>query len=246
MKQSIQNQEEAKCWICGDIADSGEHMIKQSDLKQIFPETSQKHPIYTQKNGELQKQKIGGLKSDKFHFATKICKECNGNLSHNFDEAWRILSKYIHDNWKRISIDGKINLVKVFGLTYKKDMLFVQLYFGKIFTTKLLGSGVELSLSAFSEALLNSIEIENFYINFRYSNKPPNYVASSDVQVCTEKGKDKIIYIQHFCTIGEISIDMIYSKDIEGLNLYGALKPSQFTDTIKLAQLNYNQNYIKR
>jgi len=55
MEERTLNPKYNKCWICEDIANSGEHIIKQSDLKQIFPKTSQQHPIYTQKKWRVTK-----------------------------------------------------------------------------------------------------------------------------------------------------------------------------------------------
>jgi len=40
-----------KCWICGHKATSGEHHIKNSDLKRLFPNVSQKLPICHKKMG---------------------------------------------------------------------------------------------------------------------------------------------------------------------------------------------------
>lgn len=34
------------CWICGNKGDSGEHLIKASDIKGMFSDISQSNPIY--------------------------------------------------------------------------------------------------------------------------------------------------------------------------------------------------------
>ena len=34
------------CWICGDNATTGEHILKASDLKSEFGDVSQQNPLY--------------------------------------------------------------------------------------------------------------------------------------------------------------------------------------------------------
>lgn len=51
-----------KCWVCGDQADSGEHMIKASDLKATFGNVAQKSPLFRHTN-QKRNQRIGGIKS---------------------------------------------------------------------------------------------------------------------------------------------------------------------------------------
>ena len=53
-----------KCWICGDDANSGEHMIKASDLKSLFGHVTQMAPLYFHTD-EKRNQPVAGIKSDK-------------------------------------------------------------------------------------------------------------------------------------------------------------------------------------
>jgi hypothetical protein len=73
-----------KCWICGSEANSGEHVIKASDLKDVFGNITQKNPIYT--HTRLRKnQPIRGIKSDTLKYSARICARCNNELTQPHD-----------------------------------------------------------------------------------------------------------------------------------------------------------------
>lgn len=82
------------CWICGDIADSGEHIIKKSDLKLLDNNISQQNKMLKSSNGLIEKNGIGSIKSDRFHFKSKICSTCNNERTQADDKAWEKLSLF--------------------------------------------------------------------------------------------------------------------------------------------------------
>lgn len=240
------NQDKNICWICGDKANSGEHSIKKSDLNLIFKNISQKKPIYVRKNGENVKYKtIGTTKSPAFYFDIKICEKCNNERSQEFDETWEKLSKYLFENWIDILDRGYIDLKKAFGTKVKKSMIFVQLFFLKIFGCKCIDGGINFNLREFSKAILEKNEQSNFYISFRNSdnNLTANYCSNSNIEIYGD-AIDEIIYMHHFYTIGEVTVDMIYAPNKDIVNLNGALKPSEMSTILPLSKLNYNQNYM--
>ena len=249
MEQNIEHQEKDKCWICGDMADSGEHIIKKSDLKLLFPNTSQQsRPIYIRKNGEFNRAKtIGALKSKLFHFKAKICQQCNNHRSYDFDVTWDKLSKYLYKNWSSILENGYINLEDIFETDINNTMILVQLFFVKIFGCKWKEADIEFDISPLSKAILDREEQSNFYISFRNSenNYSADYCASSDIEILTNKKTGELIYMHQFYSVGKITVDMIYVADKNIIDLNGALKPSEMSNILQLSKLNYNQNYIK-
>ena len=200
---------EDKCWICGNKADSGEHIIKKSILENSFSNISQKKPIFWRINGKVQKNIIGSLKSKKFHFEKKICSKCNNELTQPYDNAFDKLLNYLSCN----KGNNKIDLSKIFGKDYEKQMLYVKLYLAKIFMTKLLSSNIkyiDLPVREFAEGILNGKDIEDFFIDFKYNNYPTNYIVSSDFEVKFIKDTDIPLSIKQFITIDSITIEMIY------------------------------------
>jgi len=233
------------CWICGDKANSGEHMVKKSDLHLSFKNISQNHPIHVRKNGECKKI-IGTLKSKSFHFGVKICKKCNNERTQQFDQIWEKLSKYLYDNWRIILNDGYINLKNIFGTKIQESMLCVQLFFLKIFGCKCIEAEINFNMNKFSKAILNKKEQSDFYISFRNSehNFTDNYCVSSDIQILKANKPEEIIYMHQFYTIGKITVDMIYAPNKDIIDLNGALKPSEISMILPLSKLTYNQSYV--
>jgi hypothetical protein len=122
-----------QCWICGRIADSREHRIKQSDLKIVYPSVSQSSPISHRRNGNIEKT-IGSIKSNHFKYQKSICSKCNNSLTQNHDHAWLELSCHLHDQWSLISETKTIYLIHVFPENeILNNLIYVQLFFLKLF-----------------------------------------------------------------------------------------------------------------
>ncbi len=233
-----------KCWICGDIATTGEHCIKHSDLKYLYPDISPEFPLYHRRDG-IQKRPIRSLKSDHLKFDALLCAKCNNERTQTFDKAWESLSTYLLTNWDEILQVNKIDLRKVFLDKTIENMIGVQLFFVKIFGTKIVESYAPINVSSFSKSILENVEHPNIYLSFRDSEieSKGNYCSLSDIEIYTEKATSDIVYAHLFYTLDRVTIDLIYcpnNKFISDLNLNGGIIPTQLiNNTIKLSKLNY-------
>ncbi len=233
-----------KCWICkSNEANSGEHKIKKSDLKLLYPNITQKSPIYQSLNG-VKKRPIGSTNSQDFKFEKVICEDCNNSKTQKFDQSWDILSKYLNTNWSEILKNKGFNPDSVFNNKSKENLVFVQLFFLKLMGCKIKQSGKSTALQSFSDSLNTSKEHKNVYISFRDSANryKGNHSANSDIQLFRTPDK-KVKYMHWFYVVGKVTVDLIYSPDISGLDLNGALLPNQMDGFIKLSKLNYDQTY---
>jgi hypothetical protein len=117
-----------KCWICGNEAKTGEHLAKVSDLKAIFPNVSQKKPLFFSADSKRNK-KTGSIKNSQ-HLKSKaqICEYCNTTRTQPYDWAWEKLSKYFQGKTPSIKSGDIIKLDKVFPSTTKKSMLDVHYF----------------------------------------------------------------------------------------------------------------------
>ncbi len=79
------------CWICGSIAETGEHMIKVSDLRDLFGHTTTKTPLYRKVNNE-HPEIVQGSNSPKLKFQNKLCAECNNARTQLHDRSWEALA----------------------------------------------------------------------------------------------------------------------------------------------------------
>ena len=125
-----------KCWICGKLGTTGEHLIKASDLRSYFGEVSQEIPIYfhtsEKKNfpvGSIKKSK--SLKSDAL-----ICNECNSSRTQLYDKAWERLSGYLSANWQETLAARQFNLTNIFTGKVRESLLYIHLFFVKLFIRK--------------------------------------------------------------------------------------------------------------
>src|ERR1700720_103268 len=75
------------CWICGAAnANSGEHMIKKSDLRDVLGKPSQAAPFYFHKPA-LEGKAVGSLKHDILKSAAPMCAYCNNTRTQPHDLA---------------------------------------------------------------------------------------------------------------------------------------------------------------
>lgn len=154
-----------KCWICGEDGNTGEHLVKASDLRSHFGNVSQEMPLYfhTSKKRNIP---VGSLKSKRLKSKGLICNNCNSALTQPYDKAWESLSLYLRSNWDQLHKAGKVNLAKVFPGSVKESMLYVHLYFVKIFGCSIVESGAPINIQAFSQSLLNIEAHKDIFIAF--------------------------------------------------------------------------------
>lgn len=202
-----------KCWICGQEGDSGEHMIKASDLRSHFGNISQKKPIFFHEN-EKRNIPLGSLNSKRFKFASLVCSKCNNSLTQPYDRAWEALSNYLRSNWPELLQSRKINLVKVFPGKVHKSMLYVHLYFVKIFGCKVVESRAPIATTSLSEALLSKKAHMDIFIGFaqRPGEVDHKYAALTPINSIDING------ISAFATslyvIDNLAVNLIYAPKI--------------------------------
>jgi hypothetical protein len=200
------------CWICGSVADSGEHMIKASDMRLFFPKVSQKNKIlHTKDNGSISKS-IGTVKSDVVHFSAEICKKCNNVRTSSHDKSWVKLSKYLYEN-KGLN---KLYFTDVWGETYKANMINVHLYFAKLLgcaveSSKVEGQQIPLLTDSFSHSILENTPHPNLLLSFHYT-EHHEYPALSDLQAHINPENGEVTYCFFFYILGPYAIKVAYSN----------------------------------
>jgi hypothetical protein len=111
-----------KCWICNiNDANSGEHIIKASDIRATLGTVTQKYPLYI--NDGQKKITIGSAKSDRLKFSSSICTFCNNDRTQRHDKAWEKFSKYLQERQPPISKGARVKLKKVFPGQAHSSML---------------------------------------------------------------------------------------------------------------------------
>jgi hypothetical protein len=117
-----------ECWICRKIANTGEHLLKRSDLKKVYKGVSQKSPLYFHA-GAKKNIPIGSVDNERIKSKAKLCSDCNNSLTQPYDKAWEKLSEKLQDNFVIYRKAQKIDAKKIFPGTSEKSLLHVHLFF---------------------------------------------------------------------------------------------------------------------
>jgi len=121
------------CWICGQAADSAEHMVKASDLRSVFGHVTQDAPLYRHAGAE-RNLPVRGINASPVKFKPSICQACNNALTQPHDRAWEALSKCSLSHQPPLGRGSPLPVEEAFGSKAAEGMLGVHLFF-----TKLLG-----------------------------------------------------------------------------------------------------------
>lgn len=117
-----------KCWICNDIADTKEHKFKASDLRRLFGKKNKFNRGYKSEN------KIKPLKDhndNKLIFESKICANCNNEITQPHDFAYDKFIKNIDNYYDDILESKSVQLKKIFGEEWVKEKNNLFKYFCK-------------------------------------------------------------------------------------------------------------------
>jgi hypothetical protein len=154
------------CWICGDIAMTGEHLIKASDLKSQFGKISQVHPIYIH-IGKARNRRVPGKNAQLLKYVDMLCAKCNNDRTQPHDLAWEKLSSYLQSNDSPISAGmSMLDLAKVFGSNVATSLVSLQLFFIKQFGCMIVQNGVPMDVSEFATCILENKPHPRVFLEF--------------------------------------------------------------------------------
>lgn len=143
------------CWICGGVADSGEHIFKARALRRIFDRDGYAHndlPFYFDEEGH---ERIRGPKSRRMKYPNLICTPCNNDRTSDFDRAYDRLSDWFatqQNNYGMTAMDFR----EVFGKDYSGSIDALRRYCAKALGCRLLASGYRLPANLFPNPVSNT------------------------------------------------------------------------------------------
>lgn len=240
MTQSVQKI--VSCWICGDVADSREHRIKKTDLKESFGDFSQSKPIFISTDGKLNKP-AGSLKSDRLKFGKNICRLCNGTLTQPYDLAWGSLSNALANVIKSNPAVKTLKASKVFSLNARIEMLRVHLFFLKWLGCCISEEGYSFDQEAFSLCLRMQKPHPQLFISFGISTFP-NALGDNGIATVSDDDNRKIIRGNYFYFAGrQIVVNVILAGLGERLiAMDGAWHPSHNTTKLTIRRPSFYES----
>ncbi len=226
-----------KCWICGEEAITGEHLIKASDLRSVFGHVSQRNPVYFH-TALRRNQPVGGIKSDKLKSNALICARCNNQRTQPYDLAWDQLSRYLRGKRPAIRSGDWISLEKVFPGATQQSMLRVHLFFVKLFGCAIAEHNVPIDLDSFAKALLSGTPHPNVYIAISPHVDRPGMksVGYSDLQTAQLNGR--VAFGVWMYVLDGFSVRVMYALPTERRRdgLVRAWHPSTVRKCIRVAK----------
>lgn len=127
------------CWICGDPAETGEHLIKVSDIRDIFGHITTHKPLF-RKRGDERHELVQGARSKKLMFESPLCAACNNRRTQQHDKSWEALATFLRKRNPPLRPGETIRPARAFLTGCRPGMLGVHLYFAKHFGC-LIGDG---------------------------------------------------------------------------------------------------------
>jgi len=212
-----------KCWICGlNDADSREHLIKASDVRNLFENISQLNPIYghivdNEYKVISKNQRMGSAKSNKLKLDPSLCKECNSDKTSQFDDAWMKLCKHLSQQRLDTQNNLTIRLGNVFPDKRYENALFVHLYFVKHFGCRIIDSATPIDTKEFAQALIDKKPCKSIFLLFKKWGKISDKKQATLIPIQAFEKDNRIFSAITSYSIGKLTIEIIYSpKEFRG------------------------------
>lgn len=200
------------CWICGEVANSGEHLIKASDLKSLFGSVTQKKPLFFHTN-DSKNIPIGSIKSDRFKSNTLICADCNNNKTSRYDYAWQKLSEQLRTYPLHKRGPLNIRTVRVFGNNVYKNAVNVHLYFVKLFGCRIIEDSIPIDTASFSDSLLNHTPNPYVFIHFKKAIGSSFKMSEvTPIHAVLDDNKNVVVATWMYA-VGDLNVEIFYSKN---------------------------------
>lgn len=198
-----------ECWICGAQADSREHVVKASDLKLQFGNFSQRKPLF-QHGGARKNVRVGSLKSNKLKFSASLCARCNNERTQPFDRAWEKLSSRLQNARRQSPPAQRVRVKSIFPGASEKSMLYVHLYFVKLFGCRIVESGIPIDIQPFSQAILTGKPHPYLYLEFGVLNDVQGkHAGITPIQAVNTSGQS--VFATFMYSVGKVGVASIFT-----------------------------------
>jgi hypothetical protein len=200
------------CWICGEEANTGEHLIKASDLKALFGRVTNRSPLYFH-TSVVRNRTIAGINSDKLKYSKRICSCCNNERTQADDRAWEYLSKYLRS--KKYGTGTLVRLDRAFPGKVRQSMLEVHLFFVKLFGCLIAEHSIPLNIQPFADAILQRKAHPKVHLSFWTCLENPIVKEAGRTPVHTTSLDGNIVFATWFYIVDNISVNVVYAEPTE-------------------------------
>lgn len=117
------------CWICGAPATTREHILKASDVAQLYPDLSEDNPVYLINDG-ARPRRIYSKKNGRLKFRPSLCLPCNSARTQPHDVARARFAQVLVPA-TRITNYGAVNIALIYPDSPRKNLLRFHLWCAK-------------------------------------------------------------------------------------------------------------------
>jgi hypothetical protein len=232
-KRPENQKKDMLCWICGEPADTGEHLIKATDVREIFPHITTHTPLHRRKGVEPPNI-VQGVQSSKLKFQSRLCGECNNERTQPHDKSWEALATFLRNRIPAIESGDVVDPAEAFQAGFRPGMLGVHLFFAKHFGCLIGDSDAPIDRSVLADAILNTKPIPHLYLSF-IAIKTPGLAAEAIVTpLCTISLADVQATTYHYF-VGRIAVQVVLAPCIErNINKLQLWNPADGIESITL------------
>ena len=227
-----------KCWICEKQGNTGEHLIKASDLKTLFGEVSQSSPLYFH-TSKAKNIPVGSIKKSKrLKSDALICNDCNSSRTQPYDRAWEKLSNHLRSNWDKHHNSRKVDLTEVFRGNVRESVLYVHLFFVKLFGCRIIQDSVPINIAPFQYSLLNKKPHKNIYLSIgpRPGEIQKKYAGVTPIESVNINGGSA--FATWLYMVDTISVNVLYVTKYRHPNVMkDTFHPEKFVTKIKIKEI---------
>lgn len=222
------------CWICRKPANSGEHKIKNSDLKSIMRTPSKSEPVFYHDKTRINYE-IGAFKRNKLlKSPSLLCAECNNKVTQPYDHAREILSKALRSRKPALKPGDLVCTNRIFPYKTHENMRDAQLFFTKLTGCHLMAGNVRFDKASLADSILRRKPSPYIYLKFCISDD--RVIGMSDLQVKKFPRDDSCAFAVWFYCLGTLAVQVMYAvKGEKPDGLVNAWHPSLGTTRLLIS-----------
>lgn len=200
------------CWICGEPARTGEHMIKKTDLTEIFGKPKPGKPLFLHKATKTN-HIVQGLNADALKLACRLCAKCNNERSQPYDRAWEVFSRFVRNRMPPVVPGAFVRADRIYSVYSNRELRNLQLYFVKLFGCLIHENKIPIDLGPFAKALLEGKFHRDVFIKLGCVPREDRIVGVAGLAAAKDNLTGKVSCAQWFYELDRFAVNVIYAAD---------------------------------
>lgn len=199
----MEDMNQLRCWICGDVANSSEHRLKKSDLIRAYgrgPYRGDDELLHFREGGTKEPTVIQGANACSLKYSHNLCHRCNTTTTQPFDRAYDSLMEWLSAHGSQVLQRRFINFAQVYGDQFEGPQRNLFKYFAKSFGCRLVEAGYKVpediiklfDLNYFKTGLCLTFAINEGILLFQ-SNIEDGFIGKGDLTVILNRYDDSDI-----------------------------------------------------